>query len=83
MKHWMAFAVGALVFSSAAQADDLMSVYQRALSSDPQIREADANRQAAREAKPQAIAGVLPSITGFGQYAKVDRSGTSRLSPLI
>lgn len=77
MKHWMAFTVGALVFSAAAQADDLMSVYQRALSSDPQIREADANRLAAREAKPQAIAGVLPSITGFGQYAKVDRSGTT------
>jgi outer membrane protein len=77
MKHWMALAVGALFFSSAAQAEDLISVYQRALGSDPQIREADANRLAAREAKPQAFANVLPSITGFGQYARVDRSGTT------
>lgn len=77
MKHWMALVVGALFFSSAAQAEDLISVYQRALGSDPQIREADANRLAAREAKPQAFANVLPSITGFGQYANVDRSGTT------
>lgn len=77
MKHWMAWVVGALFFSSAAQAEDLISVYQRALGSDPQIREADANRLAAREAKPQAFANVLPSITGFGQYANVDRSGTT------
>ena len=79
MKHWMALALGTLVLTSTAQADDLMSVYQRALGSDPQIREADANRLAAREARPQAIAEVLPNITGFGQYAKVDRSGTTLL----
>ena len=77
MKDWKAFALSTLVFASSAQAEDLMAVYQRALGSDPQIREADANRLAAREAKPQALAEVLPNITGFGQYSKVDRAGTT------
>ncbi len=77
MNPWKALAVGAVVFSSSVQADDLMSIYQRALGSDPQIREADANRLAARESKPQALAALLPNLAGFGQYSKVDRSGTT------
>jgi outer membrane protein len=49
---------------SAAAAKDLVGVYEDALQSDPQIRQADANRLASREARPQAWAALLPQISG-------------------
>jgi outer membrane protein len=49
-----------------ASAADLMEVYQRALISDPQLREADATRLARRESKPKAIAALLPQLNGSG-----------------
>jgi outer membrane protein len=52
------------LLSGVAQGEDLLAAYERALENDPSIREADANRLAAREARPQAIAGLLPQITG-------------------
>jgi outer membrane protein len=54
----------ALALSSAAAAKDLVGVYEDALKSDPQIRQADANRLASREARPQAWAALLPQIDG-------------------
>ena len=45
-----------------AAAADLKEVYERALTSDPLIREAEANRLATRESKPQAVASLLPQI---------------------
>ena len=45
-----------------APAADLKDVYTRAMTSDPLIREAEANRLATRESKPQAIATLLPQI---------------------
>lgn len=56
--------------SATATAADLDAVYQRALTSDPLIREADANRLAARESKPQALAALLPQINASGRYDK-------------
>ena len=53
-----------------AHAADLQDVYTRALTSDPLIREADANRLAARESKPQAIAALLPQVNGDGQLRR-------------
>jgi outer membrane protein len=79
MQRSIALALGALLVSSAAQGEDLISVYERALKSDPQIREADANRLAARESKPLALAALLPNITGFGQRGDVSSDG-SRLA---
>ncbi len=49
-----------------ARAADLLAVYQRAIQNDPQLREAEANRLAALEAKPQAIAALLPQLSGTG-----------------
>ncbi len=60
-----------------AGAADLKDVYERALTSDPLIREADANRLAARESKPQAIAALLPQIEGSGEYNDTESDGTS------
>jgi outer membrane protein len=54
----------ALALTSAAAAKDLVGVYEDALRSDPQIRQADANRLASREARPQAWAALLPQISG-------------------
>ena len=42
------------LFANAAPAADLLAVYQRDLQNDPQLREAEATRLAALEAKPQA-----------------------------
>src|SRR5271170_5501151 len=47
-----------------APAADLMAVYQRALQNDPQLREAEATRLAALEAKPQALSALLPQLAG-------------------
>jgi len=63
----------------SAGAADLKEVYERALTNDPLIQEADANRLAARESKPQALAALLPQINADGVWNdKVDtnRTGT-------
>jgi outer membrane protein len=63
--------------SFGAAAADLKDVYERALTSDPQIREADANRLATREARPQAIAALLPQVNADGTwYDTVDSNST-------
>jgi len=53
-----------LAFSGAAPAKDLVGVFEDAVRNDPVIRQADANRLAAREARPQALAAVLPQLNG-------------------
>jgi outer membrane protein len=54
----------ALASVGAASAKDLVGVYEDALKSDPQIRQADANRLASREARPQAWSALLPQLAG-------------------
>lgn len=66
----------ALTFTSSAQAADLIEVYQRALQNDPLIREADANRLASRESKPQALAALLPQLSATGSYSKIDEDSS-------
>src|SRR6267378_3075706 len=53
-----------LAFSGGAPAKDLVGVFEDAVHNDPVIRQADANRLAAREARPQALAAVLPQLDG-------------------
>jgi outer membrane protein len=57
-------ALCSVLLAGGAPAEDLMAVYQRALSADPSIREAEANRRATREARPQAWSAILPQISG-------------------
>jgi outer membrane protein len=64
MNRRLACVFVALALTSAAAARDLVGVYEDALKSDPQIRQADANRLASREARPQAWAALLPQISG-------------------
>ena len=60
--------------SAAAPAADLTEIYHRALRSDPQLREADANRLASLEAHPQALAGLLPLLSGTGSAVRDESS---------
>lgn len=55
--------LGWLLFSSV-QAEDLWTVYQQALSSDPVLQQADAIHKANKEALPQSAATLLPSLSG-------------------
>jgi outer membrane protein len=64
-----------LVFSGGASSKDLIGVYEDALHNDPVIRQADANRLAARESKPQALAALLPQINGTAGYTRDHSSG--------
>jgi outer membrane protein len=62
--------------AGAAPAADLLAVYQRALQNDPQLREAEATRLAALEAKPQALSVLLPQLTGHGLISREHDSGS-------
>jgi len=81
----MKFALRALLFSMAfatgtAVAEDLLNVYQDALDNDPAIREANANRRATREARPQAWAALLPQVNGTAQATRVESDETQPVS---
>lgn len=54
----------ALLIAPASQGDSLLDIYRLAAQNDPQLREAEANRLAVREAKPQALGALLPQING-------------------
>jgi outer membrane protein len=60
----------ALACVSLASGKDLIGVYQDALKFDTQIREAEANLKASREANPQAWAALLPQISGNYQVSR-------------
>jgi outer membrane protein len=64
MKHVIAAIGVSLTLAGVAQARDLVQVYDDAVQFDPQIQAADATRMAAREAAPQALAALLPQISG-------------------
>jgi outer membrane protein len=77
MKRWLTLI--ACVLSCQAGAADLLAVYERALQNDPQLREAEATRLAALESKPQALAALLPQLTGSGLISKEHDTGSSNL----
>jgi outer membrane protein len=54
---------------------DLIGVFEDAVHNDPVIRQADANRLAARESKPQALAALLPQLNGTAGWTRDHNSG--------
>ena len=80
MKIELAVVLWAVALPGAAVAEDLLKVYDDALQSDPQMREATATRMATLEAKPQARAMLLPQITGSAAVEK-DRTSEDQSSP--
>jgi outer membrane protein len=70
------------LFASSAQSKDLIGVFEDAVHNDPVILQADANRLAAREAKPQAIASLLPQLSGSAGVTGDHNSGTQPLNTI-
>lgn len=53
-----------LLLAQVVHADTLLQVYEKSLQSDPQLREAEANRLAVMEGKPIALGALLPQASG-------------------
>jgi outer membrane protein len=54
----------ALLASGPASADTLLQIYEKAVRSDPLVREAEANKLATQEGKPIARGSLLPQVSG-------------------
>jgi len=54
--------LGLLLISVNAWGVDLITVYQEAVRTNPQLAAAAANLEAVRERRPQALAGLLPEV---------------------
>ncbi|MBV9621465.1 MAG: TolC family outer membrane protein [Gammaproteobacteria bacterium] len=73
----VAVLVGALLAgSNLAAGKDLAGVFDDAVKNDPVIRQANANRLAAREARPQAWSAVLPQINGTASVIRDHSAGS-------
>ncbi|HFD81267.1 MAG TPA: type I secretion protein TolC [Gammaproteobacteria bacterium] len=55
-----------LLLAGTARGADLLTVYQQAAATNPQLRAAAAKLRAAREKRPQALAGLLPTLSASG-----------------
>ena len=64
-----------IALADSAVGKDLIGVYEDAVKNDPQIRAADANRLASRESRPQALAALLPQISGSIAYTRDHNGG--------
>ena len=69
--------LAALTATSTASAESLMDIYQRALLSDPSLREAEANRLATLESKPQAVSSLLPQLNASAGYGYSESDGNA------
>ena len=82
-----AFGAGAVlvVASAAAPAEDLIEVFELALTSDPEFLASGAAHRAAREALPQALAELQPRVraTFDTKWNERQRSGDYRSESLI
>lgn len=59
----LVLALSVMTVCVPVSAEDLMDVYALALASDPQLRAANARRNAEIESRPQARAGLLPDLS--------------------
>jgi outer membrane protein len=69
--------------AASVPAADLLSVYQRALQNDPQLREAEANRLATLESKPQALAALLPQVSASGTVSREKDEGSQNSTQAV
>jgi len=79
MNYRLKLALGCMLtatVSAPSYAVNLLEVYERALQADPVIRQADANRLATYEGKPQAVAALLPQLNAAASYTKTQTDGT-------
>lgn len=73
----------ALATATPVRAENLIEVYLDAVRGDPMVREAEARRDAALEAKPQARGALLPQVNVNGQYATRDSDGENVFNQLV
>lgn len=70
------FIVGvSIIFSNSAFGNDLLNFYRIAVEHDPTLQSASAQRSAAVEARPQAVAQLLPQVIATG-LANRERIGS-------
>src|SRR5690349_23824323 len=81
MRRLLALGLGCLV-SVTAYSEDLLTIFDQAVVNDPLVREAEYNRKATREARPQAWAAYLPQINGSWSKTKDEGDGTSQSQQL-
>ena len=68
-----------LVFASTHSfADDLYQIYQKALETDPILRQAEASKNAAMESISLSRASLLPQVTLSAGYSKIDSNQDRR-----
>lgn len=82
MNYRLKLALSCILVASAATSAygaNLLDVYRVAVQNDPVIREAEANRMAAREAKPQAWASLLPQIQADANRSRSDADSSGAL----
>ncbi|MEO8444969.1 MAG: TolC family outer membrane protein [Gammaproteobacteria bacterium] len=66
----MLLPLATLLASGLASGDSLLQIYEKAVHSDPLVREAEANRLATVEGRPIARGALLPQVTASGSYTK-------------
>ena len=66
----LVLALAVLLLPAAAQAADLMQVYELARQSDPQFSAAESTRELSREGAVQARAALLPQLEGSAGYSR-------------
>ncbi len=82
-KHLPVLGLALVLMAPAAPAADLLEIFQLALQSDPRLREAEANRLAALESKPQARSSYLPQFTADAQLLDQETNGANTFLTLV
>lgn len=72
MKYTAAL-LGAFLLPMEAYSADLLTLYQQATQTDPQVRAARATRDAVREAKPLARSRLMPNVSAQGELSYQDQ----------
>lgn len=75
--------LAALSASTLAQADNLLDIYNQAAQGDPQILAAAAAHRAAREARPQSLAQLLPQVSAGASASRNRETISNASSPLF
>jgi outer membrane protein len=76
-KALMLLPLATLLASGLASGDTLLQIYDKAVQSDPLVREAEANRLATQQGKPIARGSLLPQVSGRANFGENAASGST------
>lgn len=78
MRHGLKLVpLAALLACGLASADTLLQIYEKAVQSDPLVREAEANMLATRQGKPIARGSLLPQVNGRYNINETSADGST------